>query len=70
MAYSFELARNAGRDVGLPSGVTCGVVGDVIDVATPPLSMSSIIFCTDQFTSGGVVRPITCIASIQLGGTM
>src|SRR5436309_2358305 len=53
----------------LPSGVTCGVVGDTIEVATPPLSISSSVFCTDQCTSGGLLRPIRFIASSQLGGT-
>src|SRR5882724_9177506 len=53
----------------LPSGVTCGVVGDRIEVATPPLSMSSIIFCGDQFDSGASLRPITSIALSQDGGT-
>ena len=53
----------------LPSGVTCGVVGDRIDVATPPLSMSSIIFWGDQFDSGTSLRPITSMALSQVGGT-
>src|SRR5882724_4568982 len=53
----------------LPSGVTCGVVGDRIEVATPPLSMSSIIFWGDQFDSGASLRPITSMALSQDGGT-
>ena len=53
----------------LPSGVTCGVVSDRIEVATPPLSMSSIIFWGDQFDSRTSLRPITSIALSQDGGT-
>ena len=49
---------------------TCGVVGDVIEVATPPLSMSSMVFWIDQFFSGKSARPITSIAANQVGGTM
>jgi hypothetical protein len=37
-------------------------------VATAPLSMSSRVFCTDQFASGGLVRPMMSIALSQLGG--
>ena len=51
----------------LPSGVTCGVVGDRIAVATPPLSMSSSDFCTDQCAIGGLAAPISFMACSQLG---
>ena len=34
--------------------MVCGVVGETIEVATPPLSMSSSVFCTDQCSSGGL----------------
>ena len=44
------------------------MVGEVIAVATPPLSMSSSVFCTDQFASGGLVRPMMSMASSQVGG--
>ena len=54
----------------LPSGVTCGVVGEVIAVATPPLSMSSIDFWIDQLLSGKSLRPMMSIAANQAGGTM
>jgi hypothetical protein len=54
----------------LPSGVTCGVVGEVIEVAMPPLSMSSSVFCTDQFFRRKSVRPMMSIAASQVGGTM
>ena len=46
------LARDADRR-GLAEPVTCGVVGEVIEMATPPLSISSSVFCTDQLDSVG-----------------
>ena len=52
-----------------PSGVTCGVVGDTIEVATPPLSMSSSVFWIDQWVSGGLLRPIRSMAASHVGGT-
>ena len=69
LAYSLN-SRAILTATSLPSGVTCGVVGEVIEVATPPLSMSSRSFCTDQFFSGKSLRPITSIAANQVGGTM
>ncbi len=68
MEYSFD-SRETRTAASLPSGVTCGVVGDRIAVATPPLSMSSIIFWGDQFDSRKSLRPITSIALSQDGGT-
>jgi hypothetical protein len=40
-----------------------------IEVATPPLSMSSSVFWIDQCVSGGLLRPIRSMAASQLGGT-
>jgi len=54
--------------VGASIPWSCGVVGDVIAVATPPASMSSMVFWTDQFTSGGLSFFILLSSSIQLGG--
>src|SRR3954467_6884038 len=68
LEYSFD-SRQTRTAVSLPSGVTCGVGGDRIAVATPPLSMSSTIFCGDQFDSGKSLRPITSMAFSQDGGT-
>ena len=54
--------------MALSSPVTCGVVGDVIAIATPPLSMSSSDFCTDQFTIGGLSFFMLLTASSHVGG--
>ena len=39
-------------------------------MAMPPLSISSRVFCTDQFFRRGSVRPMMSIAASQVGGTM
>ena len=69
LAYSFD-SRATRAASALSNGLVCGVVGEVIEVATPPLSMSSSVFCTDQLAIGGLVRFIFFNPSSQLGGEM
>ncbi len=68
-AYSLDSrASRAASSAG--KSPTCGVVGDVMAVATPPLSISSIVFCTDQFVIGGLSFPMRVTALSHVGGTM
>jgi hypothetical protein len=67
LQYSFD-SHATRTAVDLSSPITCGVVGEVMAVATPPLSMSSSVFCTDQFVIGGLSLLILLTASSQVGG--
>ncbi len=49
---------------------TCGVVGEVMAVAMPALSMSSIERCGVQLVSGGLSSFAFFSASNQVGGAM
>ena len=70
LAYSFDSRAMRAACALSVMNLTCGVVGEVIAVATPPLSMSSSVFCTDQLAIGGLARLAVFTASSQVGGEM
>jgi len=70
--YSFDSrATRAAASLSLARKLSCGVVGETIAVAVPPLSMSSSDFCTDQSSRGELWgTPAFFIAATQFGGEM
>src|SRR5437867_2810227 len=68
-AYSFEARATLAASAALRKP-TAGRVGDVIAVATPPRSRSSIDFCGVQLLTGGVSSLAALSAFTHGGGEM